>query len=444
MNATATLTQPTEPPFMLPAAPRLPPAQAQHLVTDWQRGAALVESDLPMYLRSAYQLDITGQYAGRPTRSPIGKASGQLALNRRQVETDAAAGLGFVVLKTVIAQDAGGEQAMAAWATPETHMTIEPLAGRRVARLGWNVTWKGRGWSEPFAAYLELMQAAIQIGHDAGMVVASSCKYHLPGPDEAGYRTGEYRYTTRELAAAWRAAGAAGPLILEKDFSPTLAGSDLAGQQAQTLDWLRVVPQLVKEALPHPADVTVGMKVMNTLFDDDFQVAMLRELAVAPPAQRADYVTYANRLFDPRRRVGDTVGAAYGGPDLSHRNLAVLDTARRQARAEGWLDTMPELSGTGDVSSGRIAVEYGLRGATSVQCHTLFQLPTAYYGPPAAGRPGSKSAKALHLLYFHPVEGLVPWLLHVRHHAGLRATDGLTRWRDLATVDIAESSVEAQ
>ena len=434
MNATATLTQPTEPPFVLPAAPQLPAAQAQRLVADWQRGAALVESDLPAYLRSAYQLDITGQYAGRPTRSPVGKASGQLSLNRRQVETDAAAGLGFVVLKTVIAQDEGGEQAMAAWAMPETHMTIEPLAGRRVARLGWNVTWKGRGWSEPFAAYLELVQAAIQAGNDAGMVVAPSCKYHLPGPDEAGYRTGEYRYTTRELAAAWHAAGAAGPLILEKDFSPTLAGSDLASQQAQTLDWLRVVPQLVKEALPDPADVTVGMKVMNTLFDDDFQVAMLRELAVAPPPQRADYITYANRLFDPRRRVGDTVGAAYGGPDLSHRNLTVLDTARRQARAEGWLDAMPELSGTGDVSSGRIAVEYGLRGATSVQCHTLFQLPTAYYGPPAAGRPGSKSAKALHLLYFHPVEGLVPWLLHLHHHAGLRTTDGLTRWRDLATV----------
>ena len=84
------------------------------------------------------------------------------------------------------------------------------------------------------------------------MVVAPSCKYHLPGPGEAGYRTGEYRYTTRELAASWHAAGAAGPLILEKDFSPTLAGSDLAGQRAQTLDWLRVVPQLVKEALPDP------------------------------------------------------------------------------------------------------------------------------------------------------------------------------------------------
>ncbi|MAG36684.1 MAG: hypothetical protein CL878_10655 [Dehalococcoidia bacterium] len=440
MNATSTLARPTEPPFMLPTAPQLPPTEARRLAADWQRGAAFVETDLPAYLQDAYQLDITGQYAEHPTRSPIGKASGQLSLNLRQVEADAAAGLGFVVLKTVIAQDEGGQQAMAAWATPETHMTVEPIAGRRIARLGWTVTWKGRGWSESIAAYLRLLQAAVQVGRSTGMVVAPSCKYHLPGPGEAGYREGEYRHTTRELAASWHAAGAAGPLIVEKDFSPTLAGSDLASQQAQTLDWLRVVPRLVKEALPDPADVSVGMKVMNTLFDDEFQVAMLRELAVAAPPHRADYITYANRLFDPRRRAGDTVGAAYGGPDLSHRNLTVLDAARRQARAEGWLDALPELSGTGDVSSGRIAVEYGLRGATSVQCHTLFQLPDAYYGSPAAGQQASKSAKALHLLYFHPVEGLVPWLLHLRHHEGMRTSEGLTRWRDLATVGASAES----
>ena len=69
MIATTTLTQPTEPPFVLPAAPRLPAAQAERLVADWERGAALVESDLPAYLRSAYQLDITGQYAGAHAQS---------------------------------------------------------------------------------------------------------------------------------------------------------------------------------------------------------------------------------------------------------------------------------------------------------------------------------------------------------------------------------------
>lgn len=421
---------------MLPLVPQLPPVIAQSLLADWQRGATLAELDLPAYLRSCYRLDITGKIAGRLTQSPIGKASGQLALNLRQIQSDAKANLGFVVLKTVIGQDEVGQQAMAAWTVPETRMNVEPIAGRNIPRLGWTVTWKGRGWSESLPAYLAFVQAAVRAGQKSGVVVIPSCKYHLPGPGETGYREEEYRYTTRELATAWRAGGAKGPLLLEKDFSPTLASSDLASQRGQTLDWLRMVPQLIKKALPAPGEIKVGMKVMNTLFNDAFQVAMLRELALAKPSLQADYITYANRLFDPRSRVGDTLGAAYGGPDLSYRNLTVLDAARKQARDEGWLEAWPDLSGTGDVSSGRMAVEYGLRGATSVQCHTLFQLPHSYYGSPLANQKASKSMKAMHLLYFHPLDGLVPWLLHLRHAAGLKASDGLTHWRDLATIDI--------
>ena len=155
-----------------------------------------------------------------------------------------------------------------------------------------------------------------------------------------------------------------------------------------------------------------------------------------PPAQRAEYVTYANRLFDPRRRVGDTVGAAYGGPDLSHRNLAVLDAARKQARAEGWLDAMPGAIRAPAMCRPR-AYRRGVWATRRDERAVPYALSTAHRpttGHRTPDRPGSKSAKALHLLYFHPVEGLVPWLIHLRHHAGLRATDGLTRWRDLATV----------
>ena len=46
------------------------------------------------------------------------------------------------------------------------------------------------------------------------------------------------------------------------------------------------------------------------------------------------------------------------------------------------------MSGTGDISSGRIAVEYALRGCTSFQIHTLFQLPAEAY----AMRRGSRSS----------------------------------------------------
>ena len=73
-------------------------------------------------------------YAGVPIRNPWGKASGQLSLNASQVEEAADAGLGFVVLKTVIAQDAAGRQSMAAWAIRESRMVAEPIVGRAPAR----------------------------------------------------------------------------------------------------------------------------------------------------------------------------------------------------------------------------------------------------------------------------------------------------------------------
>ena len=67
----------------------------------------------------------TARYLGFPLPHPIGKGSGQLSLNQEQLETDRAAGLAFVVLKTVIAEDAAGDRAMGAWAIHETRMKVE-------------------------------------------------------------------------------------------------------------------------------------------------------------------------------------------------------------------------------------------------------------------------------------------------------------------------------
>src|SRR5205807_6129224 len=103
--------------------------------------------------------------------------------------------------------------------------------------------------------------------------------------------------------------------------------------------------------------------------------------------------------FDPQR------GVAYGGPDLSDRNLRVLDRFHRvvawsgdHATTRARPNSPLEMSATGNIHSGRLAVEYALRGCTSFQMHTLFQLPASAY--PRRG--GSKTEKALHLLYFHP------------------------------------------
>jgi hypothetical protein len=253
---------------------------------------------------------------------------------------------------------------------------------RRVAatgREGWTVTWKGRGWDRSLDDYLQLVRR----GRELHMLVVPSVKYHLPRLDEP-FRDGEYRYTTQALERAW--GWGEPPLVLEVDFSPTLAGDPLASEGEQILRWVREMPRRVRAA--GPPDVRVALKLMNARFDDDFQVAMVEA------ARDADAIVVFNRLFDAERRV------AYGGWDLSDRNLRVLDRARH-----------PHMTGTGNIVSGRMILEYARRGCESVQLHTLFQLPLDRY--PATA--GSRSARVLHLLLFDPDEGLIAGMLDGGH-----------------------------
>lgn len=368
-------------------------------------------ADLRSYLLETYRVDIGGEYADMPVKNPFGKASGQFALNMRQVQMDADAGLGFVVLKTVIAQDATGTQAMAAWAIRETRMHLEPIAGKQSGKLGWTVTWTGRGWHESFESYLKLVQDAAILGKQKQMVVAPSCKYHLPGPGETEWRVGEYEYTTRALLDAWKASGVGGAMPLEKDFSPTLAGSDLASQRATVLSWMSRVVELVR-AVASRDELILGIKVMNIVDTGEEQWKLLEAAIRANP----DFLVYANRLFDPNKAWEGKQGVAYGGPDLSTRNLQMLARLRESGIAA------PPISGTGDVHSGRIALEYALLGARSVQMHTLFQVPDHFF----AMRRDNKTAKVIHHLVFDPLTGLLPWLLHLRTHFG----GDTIRWLD--------------
>src|SRR5438552_18216139 len=115
-------------PHLLPAEPCIPAALRQQLTEDFDRLArAGLPRPLEPFLLERYQLDVRSTYAGLPIRNPWGKASGQLSMNLHQVEEDATAGLGFVLLKTVIAEDAAGGRTMAAWAVPEARMVVEPI-----------------------------------------------------------------------------------------------------------------------------------------------------------------------------------------------------------------------------------------------------------------------------------------------------------------------------
>ncbi|HXE83303.1 MAG TPA: hypothetical protein VN513_08225, partial [Gemmatimonadales bacterium] len=90
------------------------------LADDFERFKRELPRDFPAHVRDVYGINLSARYLDEPIPHPIGKGSGQLSLNEGQLETDAEAGLAFVVLKTVIAQDSAGTQSMAAWAIHES------------------------------------------------------------------------------------------------------------------------------------------------------------------------------------------------------------------------------------------------------------------------------------------------------------------------------------
>lgn len=371
------------------------------LERDFDRFKRELPRDVAAHVRETFRIDLTARYLGETIPHPIGKGSGQLSLNAGQLEDDATAGLAFVVLKTVIAEDETGTQTMAAWAIRESKMRVEPRQGA-TGRTGWTVTWKGRGWDRPFGEYLALVRAGRDLTRAGRLLVVPSVKYHLPRLDEP-FRDAEYRHTTAALAGAWGAGQS--PWLVEKDFSPTLAGDALADDRVQILRWLEEVPRRVRAASPAP--VKVAVKLMNALFDDAFQLDMMQA------ARDADALVCFNRLFDTQ------LGVAYGGWDLSERNLRVLGSPR---------PGIPALTGTGNIGSGRMILEYAGRGCESVQIHTFLQLPLSEY--PATH--GSRSQRALHTLVFHPADGLIAGMLDREASGALERRDGELHFLDVS------------
>jgi len=374
------------------------------LEQDFERFKRELPRDFAAHVRAAYRIDLTARYLGETLPHPIGKGSGQLSLNAGQLEEDAAAGLAFVVLKTVIAEDETGAQAMAAWAIHETRMRVEPRAAAD-GRPGWTVTWKGRGWDRSFDEYLALVRVGGDLTRAGNLLVVPSVKYHLPRLDEP-FREAEYRHTTARLAQTWGTA----PLLVEKDFSPTLAGDALADDRTQILRWLREVPGRIRAATPLP--VRVAVKLMNARFDDAFQLDMMHAAA------GAHALVCFNRLFDAER------GVAYGGWDLSDRNLRILDAYRLLPPSTALYHP---LVGTGNITSGRLILDYARRGCESVQLHTFFQLPLSEY----AATHGSRAQRALHALVFHPTDGLIAGMLELEARGELERRDGELHFHDM-------------
>jgi hypothetical protein len=369
------------------------------LERDFERFKRELPRDAAAYIREAYGVNLTARYLGRDLPHPFGKGSGQLSLNLDQLETDRDAGLAFVVLKTVIGEDASGRRAMEAWAIHETRMKVEQRVSAG-GKTGWTVTWKGRGWDRSFDEYLALVRAGGDLTRAGDMLVVPSAKLHLPMVDEA-FRDREYGHTVGGIASAW----GEGPLPFEKDFSPTLAGDPLADERPRILRWLREVPGKIREAAGS-TEVRLAMKVMNARFDDAFQLEMMEAAA------GADALVCFNRLWDA------AAGVAYGGYDLSDRNLRVLAARGSAGRS---------IAGTGNVCSGRMALEYARAGCECVQLHTFFQLPLREY--PAVS--GTRTQRALHALLVHPADGLVACMLELEAAGPLERRNGELHFLDV-------------
>lgn len=362
---------------------------------------------LDKYILEQYNLDINSKYGDISIKNPFGKASGQLSSNINQVKNDAYAGLGFCVLKTVISQDGNSKSEMEEWKVNAPRMVVEKIESKG-GEIGYTVTWKGRGWDKSFEDYLALVEKSYDIYKETNMPVIPSVQYHLPMEDEE-FKIEEYRYTTKKIEDVWRRADVDLPLIVEQDFSATL--SSLKNSEKEITNWLTNVPKLINESV-ETNKFNLGVKLFNPPLSDDYQVEMLEILNNLDT--KIGVLTCFNRLFDFNKTFDGKKGVAYGGYDLSDRNLRVLDKFHENKN-----NKFIPISATGNINSGRMMVEYALRGATSGQMHTFFQLPSKEYGL----NEGTRIQKALHELVFNPDDGLVSTMIYLKNKFNIKGNE---------------------
>src|ERR1044072_3855124 len=114
---------------LLKGKPEIDALSRAALVRDYERFRTGLPDSLETYVQDVYQVDLSSEYGDHLIKNPFGKASGQLSLNISQVRRDCEEQLGFIVLKSIIAEDAFGSQSMSEWAIEETRMVVERIVG---------------------------------------------------------------------------------------------------------------------------------------------------------------------------------------------------------------------------------------------------------------------------------------------------------------------------
>jgi dihydroorotate dehydrogenase len=388
-----------------------------------------VPQNFEEYILEKYKIDISSKYGELNIKNPFGIASGQLSNSINQIENGMKDGIGFIVLKTVIAEDGSGNSSMKDWKINEPKMVIEEIRSQR-GELGYTTTWKGRGWHKSFDEYLELMEKSVRLSKESAVPVIPSCKFNLPQSKDQDFKNEEYKYTMGKFLEVWKSvmgSSSDGDLYLEKDFSPTLAGSSMSKVKETILWWLEEVPGKIREFSKN-SRVFLGVKLMNATFEDEFQTEMLQ--TILNSKNSPDYLICFNRLFDSEKVFEGKKGVAYGGYDLSDRNLKALITLRRLENS-GKLKTRDiPISATGNICSGKMMLEYALRGCQNGQLHTYFQVSPENYRM----KNGTRTSKALLELIMNPETGLVPGLQYLYENGSLEKVEGIIRFQDVVSL----------
>ena len=347
---------------------------ARDSTRDFERFARAARATPPRTCGRPTGIDLDARYLGFTLPHPIGKGSGQLSLNVEQLETDRAAGLAFVGAQD---RDRRGRRGRAGpWGpgrSTRPGCRSSAAASGRPGGLDGHLEGAGlgsfvRGLSRPGAR-----GGATSPGRARSWPSPRSSTT-CPRSDEP-FRDRRIPPHHRALArrgardrCRWRRTS---PPPWPATRWPTSESGSSAG-----------CARCRRRSGPRPdrRAVRLALKLMNARFDDAFQLEMLDAAGCGRRAGRASTGCGIRRA-----------GVAYGGCDLSERNLRVLAARPRgggSAAADRHRQRLLRPPDPGVCPA----------GCESVQLHTFFQLPLSEYPATAASAP----QRALHALLFHP------------------------------------------
>jgi len=392
----------------------LSPDTIHRLGHDMDRLGPQTATDLSDYISQNYKIDLSCSYAGIEIPHPFGKGAGQLSMSPDHVRSDFENGLAFTVMKSAVGITEDGDVGIDAWEKSAPKMVVEKRRAMD-GRDGWTVTWKGRGWDRGFDAYEQFYKSVIG-EHGSGYFVVPSLMVDVTNLDRA---IEQVKHCMGRLVDTHASTNSPIPFITEIDISPTLNLLPGTENDDTFREFIRNSVGAFYIGLPEPHKFVV--KIPNAGRGAEFQVQLIRD-SVDEGKDRIAGVIIANRLFDPEGEFEGQRGIAYGGWDLSDANLETLDLLLKS-------DLKIPLIATGNICSGRMMVEYALRGCMSGEIHTFFQLPPESYR--AQKGSGGRVWRSLRELMFHPDDGLIAVMKKLRQSGHLRDKNEMLYFKDL-------------